>query len=68
MRLSGPQRRALELLRDQGPRGAYPGISLGTLNCLSLKKLVSAKYELGSIAMPHTCIRWSITPEGRAAL
>lgn len=66
--LSNRQAEALIKLRDHGPRTAYPGISLGTLNSLSLRKLVSGTYGLGSMAMPHTSIKWSITELGRAAL
>jgi hypothetical protein len=68
VKLSKAQRIALEKLRDEGERCAYPGISLGTLNSLSLKGLVSAKRGLGSIAMPHTSIRWKITDSGKAAI
>lgn len=67
-KLSNRQTEALIKLRDHGPRTAYPGISLGTLNSLSLRKLVSAAYGLGSISMPHNTIKWTITPAGRAAL
>lgn len=47
-----------------GERGSYPGLNLGILNSLALKGLVSAKYGLGSIAMPHTTIMWRLTPKG----
>ena len=67
-KLTMRQAEALIKLRDHGPRAAYPGIGLGTLNSLSLRKLVSAEYEVGSIAMPHTSIKWAITDAGRRAL
>lgn len=67
-KLTNRQAEALIKLRDHGPRCAYPGLHLGTLNALSLRKLVTAEYNLGSMAMPHTSIKWTITPAGRAAL
>jgi hypothetical protein len=68
MRLTNRQAEALIKLRDHGPRCAYPGLHIGTLNALSLRKLVSAQHNVGSIAMPHTSIVWSITDAGRLAL
>lgn len=67
-KLTNSQTKALIKLRDHGPRGAYPGILMGTLNALSLRGLVKAKYGPGSAFAPHTCIEWSITAKGRAAL
>lgn len=49
-------------------RGSYPGLLLGTLNALSLRHLVDAKLERGSMLLPNTNIKWRITPAGRAAL
>lgn len=68
LKLTNRQAEALIKLRDHGPRTAYPGISLGTLNSLSLRKLVSATYGLGSISMPHNSTKWIITDLGRSAL
>ena len=67
-KLTNRQAEALIKLRDGGPRCAYPGLHLGTLNALSLRGLVSAQYGVGSIAMPHTSIKWTITDAGRTAL
>lgn len=67
-RLTNRQAEALITLRDHGPRYAYPGLYLSTLNALSLRGLVAAKYELGSALAPHNSIRWSITPAGREAI
>lgn len=66
-RLSDKQRQHL-LELCAGERGAYPGLHLGTLISLSRRGLVKARHELGSMEMPHTSIKWSITSEGRAAL
>jgi hypothetical protein len=70
MKLSIKQREALARMALLGkPAGSYElKIGLNTLNSLALKKLVSAAYGLGSVSMPHTNIRWSITDAGRAAL
>lgn len=68
MKLTNRQSEALIKLRDHGPRSAYPGLYINTLNALSLRGLVSAQYGVGSIAMPHNSIKWSITAAGRAAL
>ena len=67
MRLSEKQRQALEAL-SHGERSAYPGLHIGVLNSLSLKKLATAKHELGSMFSPRTSIKWSITDAGRKAL
>lgn len=67
-KLTARQIHALAMLKDQGPRSAYPGLHIGTLNALSLRKLVDAKYGIGSMAFPHTSIVWSITDAGLAAL
>lgn len=66
--LTNRQAEALIKLRDQGERSAYPGIHLGTLNSLSLRGLVTAKRQVGSIAMPHTSILWRLTDAGRALI
>jgi hypothetical protein len=68
VKLTNMQAEALIKLRDHGPRSAYPGLHLGTLWSLAKRELVSESYGIGSMAMPHTCIKWSITPTGRAAL
>lgn len=67
MKITPAQYRHLEALRD-GPRSSYPGLHMGVLNSLSLKGLAKAKFGLGSIAMPHTAVKWSLTDEGRAIL
>ena len=68
MKLTNRQSEALIKLRDHGRRPAYPGLHIGTLNSLSLRGLVKAEYGVGSIAMPHSSIMWSITEAGRLAL
>jgi len=67
LKLSSKQRQHLVALCN-GERSAYPGLHLGTLNSLETKGLVRAKRGLGSIAMPHTSIKWCITDAGRAVL
>ena len=67
-KMTNRQAEALIKLRDHGPRSAYPGLHLGSLNALSLKGLVTAEYRPGSIAMPHNAIIWAISDAGRAAL
>lgn len=67
MKLTDSQRKHLLALKD-GPRACYPGLHLGVLNSLALKGLVKAKYGLGSIAMPHTPIKWSLTDAGYGVL
>ena len=52
VKLTNAQSEALIKLRDHGPRSAYPGISLGTLQSLAKRGLVNATYGLGSMAMP----------------
>lgn len=68
VRLTNRQSEALIKLRDHGPRSAYPGIRLDTLQSLAARGLVNDTYELGSMAMPHTNIKWTITPSGIQAL
>lgn len=63
MKLSKPQINHLRALLA-GERGSYPGLNIGVLNSLKMNGLVSAKYGLGSIAMPHTSIKWRLTSEG----
>ncbi len=64
MKLTDKQIETLKALRD-GERSSYPGLHSGVLNSLALKGLVKAKYGLGSIAMPHTSIKWRLTDAGR---
>lgn len=66
-RLSPRMRETLHALSG-GERSAYPGLSLGTLNALAMRGLVVESYGLGSLAMPHTNIKWRLTDAGRAAL
>lgn len=61
--LSKPQINHMRALMT-GERGSYPGLNIGVLNSLKMRGLVSAKYGLGSIAMPHTSIKWSLTADG----
>lgn len=68
VKLTNRQAEALIKLRDHGPRRAYPGLHLGTLNSLANHGYVVESYGLGSMAFPHTSITWRITPAGRAAL
>lgn len=67
MKLTETQRKHLEALKD-GPRGSYPGLHMGVLNSLALKGLVKAAHGLGSIAMPHTSIKWRLTDEGNSVV
>jgi len=67
-KLTNRQSETLIKLRDHGPRSAYPGLHMGTLNSLAARGLVVESYGLGSMAMPHTSITWRITDAGRAAL
>jgi hypothetical protein len=68
-RLSAKQIETLKALSQAGtPRGAYPGLHLGTLGSLEWRGLAAGQYGIGSIAMPHTNIKWRITEAGRAAL
>lgn len=68
VKLTNRQVEALIKLRDYGPRSAYPGLHMGTLNTLGYRGLVTSKGGLGAMAMPHTSIQWTITPAGRLAL
>lgn len=47
------------------PRGSYPRLNMNTLRSLRERKLVTCIYGRGSMAMPHTSIKWSLTPAGR---
>lgn len=67
MKLTDKQRQHL-LALAAGERGAYPGLHVGVLSSLERKGMVVAKRGLGSIAFPHTSIRWRITDAGRKAL
>ena len=50
------------------PRSAYPRLSLSTLKALERRGYVTPTYRLGSMAMPHTAILWTITDAGREVL
>ncbi len=67
MKLTDKQRQHLQALTGE-ERGAYPGLHMGVLASLERKKMVAARRGLGSIAMPHTSIKWRITDAGRKAL
>ena len=67
-KLSERQVEALRALKDDPWRCAYPGLHLGTLNALALRKLVKAKHDLGSMLAPNVNIRWALTEEGQKAL
>jgi hypothetical protein len=56
------------LALEAGERPSYPGLHLGVLNSLSLKKLVVASFGPGSLMMPHTAVKWRLTDAGRALL
>ena len=64
MKLSNIQLNYLKALKAQGERSAYPGMKLNVLQALEQKGLVKAYRGLGSMAMPHNSIKWSITNEG----
>lgn len=67
MKLTDKQIQHLQALAGE-ERGAYPRLHMGVLNSLSLKGLVKPRHGLGSMAMPHTAIKWRITDAGRDAL
>lgn len=69
-RLTAPQLEHLHALKAAGPagRGAYPRLSLATLNALERRGLARATRGLGSMAMPHTAIKWRLTWAGDQAL
>lgn len=68
-KLSKHQRDALVALKRYGEITAYgAGFRLDTLGSLENRGLASASRGLGSMAFPHTSIKWRITPDGRAAL
>lgn len=67
MKITDKQRQHLQALVG-GQRGSYPGLHMGILHSLEKKGLVHARYGLGSIAMPHTAIKWAMTDAGRTAL
>jgi hypothetical protein len=58
----------LSVLDHSGSRACYPGLSMLTLEALERREMVKRKGGLGSVAMPHTSILWSITDAGRKAL
>lgn len=66
MKVNNLQLGVLRRLRDGGPESAYRlGVGLGTLNALSLKKMVIAdRSRPGSFMTPRHAIRWSITHRG----
>jgi hypothetical protein len=51
-----------------GPRPAYPGLSLRTLDALYMRGLIKRDYRVGNMAFPHTSIFWSLTDAGHEAL
>lgn len=67
-RVSAAQRNALKRLAADGPRSAYPGLTISTLEKLEHRCLVKAQRGLGSMWSPATIIKWSITPAGRRLL
>jgi hypothetical protein len=64
MKITDKQRQHLQVLAG-GERSAYPGLHMGILSSLEAKGLVTATLGLGSIAMPHTAIKWRLTDDGR---
>lgn len=67
IKLTDRQLTTLKALKA-GPRPAYPYLWLGTLNSLSLRKLVKAEHLVGSITNPHNSIMWSLTKRGEKVL
>ena len=66
-KLSKHQRDALVALNRYGEITAYGAeFRLDTLGSLETRGLASASRGLGSMAFPHTSIKWRITPAGRA--
>ncbi len=57
----------LVLAKEPADRGAYPGLSLGTLYALERRGLVRCAMPIGSTAFPQNAIRWTITKAGRDA-
>ena len=67
MKLSPNQIRTMAALSEKPWRGAFPGLSLGTLNSLEKRGLVRSAHGIGSMAFPHTSIKWTLTDAGREA-
>jgi hypothetical protein len=68
-KMSKAQRSALEDMSRAESITAYgAGYRLDTLSSLENRKLARAERGVGSMAFPHTTIRWRITDLGRAAL
>lgn len=69
MKLSPAQKKALEKVASRSGGSAYSlGLTLGTLNSLALKGLVSANRSgLGCLFSPRVGIAWYITDAGRDA-
>ena len=65
---SDKMKAALRLLRRDGERSAYPGISMATLDACRARGLASASYPVGSMAFPRTSVKWTITEAGKVAV
>ncbi len=57
----------LQLLKASKPLSAYEigGASLATMRALEERGMVGARHELGSMAFPHTSIKWRLTESGK---
>ena len=58
----------LEKLKEDGPRAAYPGLSLATLNALYKLGLCQRRGGLGYVFSPRTQAYYTINKEGEEAI
>jgi DNA-binding IscR family transcriptional regulator len=69
MKISEKQHEALDKLLRITEMSSYElRVGMNTLNSLEAKGLIKSRRGVGSMAFPHTSIKWSITNAGRAVL